>query len=702
MADRGRKQLGQGREPKYLEFTSEGQAGSEIRTGSPYHDESEMGGTEVPESVVMVGHTSGGIRFQEPRGKGKEVAWRSPRPEQSAWENLVDERTFRDMMTEVLEGIRRRDQWIGQEKANIGMAFEELSEEQQKTWIAIEGIYKEVNTSGTLASSHIKNFADQLEVLVFDLHQYQNKRDQDLRAEQFRQNQELVKTVAAQKQQQEAQQQTIEELRRTQQAWDNYVKNTLPGKVIATISQTTAGTPSALEIEKRIREIIAENQPPPVQPNPDELTKERADQMVAEALAAQAEENRQLMQELTETNQRAVREASAQAQSAGLSREEVLNIIRQQRRRNSTAPPPPPSPNRETTAQTADGRPIQVTVQMPERQFHRPAMEPWLYSGHHNEDLRAWILACEDFFNWNPHEWGHQNDCIKYVIGRLKENTKGHEFGTSYRKSMEGHEGYERVPHLGRWSKFKAELLARFEPKEGALIAKQEMDSLKYDGDIASYIDQIRRLNHRVRMQGITLRSTVLAAVPPQIRLQHLHYPETNNDNTWLDQIIAIGRTVELGKRQDALLRKETAQPSRGKPRTTRSAPDQPPNKSTDRTAKTPTRFPQPKQWNNLTDEEKKQRETRLGGISEDTLKARRKEKTCLCCGTKGHNQYSCPASKPVVSSINQSESTRDSKPAEKRKRVKQEDGTEPQAKRIQALVTSQGRIYEIEESDEE
>ena len=164
-----------------------------------------MGGTEVPESVVMVGHTSGGIRFQEPRGKGKKTAWRSPRPEASAWENLVDERTFRDMMTDVLEGIRRRDQWIGPEKENIGMAFEELSEEQQKTWIAIEGIYQEVNTSGNLATTHIRNFADQLEVLCFDLHRYQEKRDQDLRVEQFRQNQELAKTVAAQKQQQEEQ-----------------------------------------------------------------------------------------------------------------------------------------------------------------------------------------------------------------------------------------------------------------------------------------------------------------------------------------------------------------------------------------------------------------------------------------------------------------------------------------------------------------
>ena len=107
--------------------------------------------------------------------------------------------------------------------------------------------------------------------------------------------------------------------------------------------------------------------------------------MVAEALATQAEANRRMMQELVEANQRTVREATEQAQTTGLSREEVLNIVRQQRRRSSAVPPPPPPPHTGATAQTADGKPIQVTVHMPERPIHRSASEPWLYSGNSNE-----------------------------------------------------------------------------------------------------------------------------------------------------------------------------------------------------------------------------------------------------------------------------------------------------------------------------
>ena len=120
------------------------------------------------------------------------------------------------------------------------------------------------------------------------------------------------------------------------------------------------------------------------------------------------------------------------------------------------------------------------------------------------------------------------------------------------------------MPLFDEWNKFRTEILERFEPKEGALIAKQEMDALRYTDDIAAYIDKIRTLNHRVGMKDIILRSMVLAVVTPQVRFQILQYPETNNDDLWLNQIIAIGRTIELRKRQDKLLKGEPSNPKPG------------------------------------------------------------------------------------------------------------------------------------------
>ena len=95
---------------------------------------------------------------------------------------------------------------------------------------------------------------------------------------------------------------------------------------------------------------------------------------------------------------------------------------------------------------------------------------------------------------------------------------------------MEGIDGYPLKPLFNRWAKFKAEIIERFEPKEGAMLAKQEMDSLKHKGDISEYLKKIRSLNYRVRMTGVTLRSLILAAVPSEVRTQLVFAPTINDD----------------------------------------------------------------------------------------------------------------------------------------------------------------------------
>ena len=95
---------------------------------------------------------------------------------------------------------------------------------------------------------------------------------------------------------------------------------------------------------------------------------------------------------------------------------------------------------------------------------------------------------------------------------------------------MEGIDGYPLKPLFARWAKFKAEIIERFEPKEGAMLAKQEMDSLRYKNDISDYLEKIRSLNYRVKMTGVSLRSLILAAVPVEVRNQLIFAP-TYNDN---------------------------------------------------------------------------------------------------------------------------------------------------------------------------
>src|SRR5205807_8865190 len=81
---------------------------------------------------------------------------------------------------------------------------------------------------------------------------------------------------------------------------------------------------------------------------------------------------------------------------------------------------------------------------------------------------------------------------------------------------------------------------------------------------------------------------------------------------------------------------------------------------------------------------------------SEETIKARKAKRACIRCGQTGHGQYTCPSSRPVVSAVK-------TEPQKRKRSVKEEDKPEqPLAKKISALVTSRGRIYELTEEDEE
>ena len=202
--------------------------------------------------------------------------------------------------------------------------------------------------------------------------------------------------------------------------------------------------PTHQEIEVQIAAMIRENQPTPAL-STNMLTKEAADELIAAALAQQAETNKTTMQ-------KAIEEAAQKArETAGPSREEIQRMINARRRRrdSNVADPnqlPPNEPNEPApNAAPAGGQPIIVKVDLPERFHRKPATEPWLYGGNFSEDLRAWLLACEDFFNWNPTEWEMETDCIKYAVGRTKDNSKAHDFGISYRRSMEGIDGYPLV-----------------------------------------------------------------------------------------------------------------------------------------------------------------------------------------------------------------------------------------------------------------
>ena len=263
---------------------------------------------------------------------------------------------------------------------------------------------------------------------------------------------------------------------------------------------------------------------------------------------------------------------------------------------------------------------------------------------------------------------------------------------------MEGINGYPLKPLFARWAKFKAEIIERFEPKEGAILAKQEMDCLHYKNDISDYLEKIRSLNYRVKMTGVSLHFLILAAVPAEVRNQLIFAPTYNDDDDWMELVQRIGQTLELAKRQEKLFEVKQVT-SKKTTKTTKTWEDSSSGKKwgtqTTTSGKAPDTFPRPKNYQRLTDEEKAQCETRLKGISDDPQKKRKDQKLCMHCGQPGHGQYTCPAPRPIVSAT----TVEDTK---KRKRVKEEDQPENQPQKKVALSSSRGRIYEVTEDDEE
>jgi hypothetical protein len=65
--------------------------------------------------------------------------------------------------------------------------------------------------------------------------------------------------------------------------------------------------------------------------------------------------------------------------------------------------------------------------------FQQDTTEPWEYSADKSENLRAWITACEDYFQCNAWQWEVDADQIKYAIRRCKKPLRAQDFNTQYR-----------------------------------------------------------------------------------------------------------------------------------------------------------------------------------------------------------------------------------------------------------------------------
>ena len=59
------------------------------------------------------------------------------------------------------------------------------------------------------------------------------------------------------------------------------------------------------------------------------------------------------------------------------------------------------------------------------------------------QDIRIWLMAVQDYCEWNSHQWTMEVDRIKYGLGDI-EGDEVAPFKDTYQKKMSGAFGYKK------------------------------------------------------------------------------------------------------------------------------------------------------------------------------------------------------------------------------------------------------------------
>jgi len=132
----------------------------------------------------------------------------------------------------------------------------------------------------------------------------------------------------------------------------------------------------------------------------------------------------------------------------------------------------------------------------------KPADPSLVYKYLDYQDVKVWLLACEDYFARNPTYWMKEEDKIIYAIGR-REGKEVALFALAYRKQMTGELGFQKQEGYEYWDIFKAQGILRLTVSHEAERALRRMELVKYQGDMEKYLPELENLNIRAQVTGI-------------------------------------------------------------------------------------------------------------------------------------------------------------------------------------------------------
>jgi len=179
----------------------------------------------------------------------------------------------------------------------------------------------------------------------------------------------------------------------------------------------------------------------------------------------------------------------------------------------------------------------------------KPADPTFIYKHLDYQDVKVWLLACEDYFARNATYWMKEEDKIIYAIGRM-EGKEVAPFALAYRKQMTGELGFQKQEGYEYWHIFKAQVILGFTVSHEAERALRRMELVKYQGDIEKYLLEQENLNIQAQVTGIAWRYMVEKRLPLEAlrRLSNQEY--YSSDPEWLAAIRTITKAEEAFKEQ--------------------------------------------------------------------------------------------------------------------------------------------------------
>ncbi|HEX3642441.1 MAG TPA: hypothetical protein VHV10_14210, partial [Ktedonobacteraceae bacterium] len=410
----------------------------------------------------------------------------------------------------ILTDIKPRLEWRGQDET--GITLEELPSDQQRAWTVIKSVQREEENTGK-NRERLEQFQEEINGLY-----------KAMLSERQKQREKLQEEVEAQKRLGKL---TAREVERMKFAMDSFLKNDLSSHLSSAITNyftaypitndignyfqnnPISSIPPAHEIpawEEAIRRVINHQQQQV--PNAEAIAEQ-----VTRTLGSQLDGWKASITELVtrHTSEEALQQRVDEAMSRrpgfppttpGLSEERIQRMINtalaarvvptseglteeqvQQRINAALAARPVPigiteeqvterieaalNAQREQWNSNRTEHPQQIVVHTTQT---KQATEPYLFAGA-NQDIRDWILRCEDYFSRNPELWTADRDRIIFAIGRLQHNSKAQDFGTYYRRAMDGLEGITRVDENKYWITFVSAIKNRFLSSEEAAEA---------------------------------------------------------------------------------------------------------------------------------------------------------------------------------------------------------------------------------------